>query len=126
MTYWENKEYFGFGAGAVSYMDGTRRKNIASPERYCCLLETGKSVVIEEETLEPDASFRETVTMGLRMNRGVSVEMLTNRYGISLENYYGKTVQQLIEDGMLEKNSAFLRLSDKGSPFANRIMAELV
>jgi len=125
-TYWENREYFGFGAGAVSYMDGTRRKNIASPERYCCLLETGKSVVIEEETLEPDASFRETVTMGLRMNRGVSVEMLTNRYGISLENYYGKTVQQLIADGMLEKKSGFLRLSDKGRPFANRVMAELV
>jgi oxygen-independent coproporphyrinogen III oxidase len=126
ITYWENREYFGFGAGAVSCISGTRRQNITSPEQYCCLLEAEKSVVIEEERLEPDASFRETVVMGLRMNRGISLAMLEKRYGISLENYYGKILQKLISDGMLEKNTGFLFLTDTGRGFANRVMAELV
>jgi len=126
ITYWENRDYFGFGAGAVSCLNGSRRRNIANPKEYCRFVESGKSVVIEEETLEHDASFRETVIMGLRMNRGVSLSMLENRYGISIEKYYGTILQQLIGSGMLEKVTGFLRLTDKGRPFANGVMAELV
>jgi len=126
ITYWENRDYFGVGAGAVSCLNGNRRRNIANPKEYCCFVENGKSVTIEEETLEHDASFRETVIMGLRMNRGVSLLMLEKRYGISIEKYYGSTLQQLIADRLLEKVTGFLRLTDKGRPFANGVMAELV
>ena len=126
INYWENRDYFGFGAGAVSCLHGTRRRNIANPKEYCRLVESGKSVVIEEETLDHDASFRETVIMGLRMNQGVSLDMLEKRYGIALEKYYGKVLQQLIADGMLEIRPTFLCLTDKGRSFANGVMAELV
>ncbi len=126
INYWKNNEYFGFGAGAVSYIKNTRRRNIADPEHYCRMLEAGISVQEEEETLESQASFRETVIMGLRMNSGVSVRMMEKRYGISPYSYYGQTLQRLISTGMLEKSSAFLRLTSKGRMFANRIMADLV
>ena len=126
ITYWENRDYFGFGAGAVSCLNGSRRQNIANPKEYCCLVESGKSVVVEEETLEHDASFRETVIMGLRMNRGVSLCMLEKRYGIAIEKYYGNVLLRLIVSGMLEKVTGFLRLTDKGRSFANGVMAELV
>ncbi len=126
ITYWENRDYFGFGAGAVSCLNGSRRRNTENPKEYCHLVEGEKSVVIEEETLEDEASFRETVIMGLRMNRGVSLCMLKRRYGISIEKYYGEILQQLIVSGMLEEVADFLRLTDKGRPFANRVMAELV
>ena len=124
--YWENKDYFGCGAGAVSCLHGSRRRNIAHPEEYCRLVESGKSVVIEEEKLDNEASFRETVIMGLRMNKGVSLNILERRYGISLEKYYGKTLQNLLLGGMLEKVSGYLRLTDSGRAFANGVMAELV
>jgi putative oxygen-independent coproporphyrinogen III oxidase len=126
ITYWENRDYFGFGTGAVSCLQGIRRRTIANPQKYCGLVESGQSVVVEEETLEPDASFRETVIMGLRLNRGVSVDMLENRYGLSPEKYYGKILQQLITDDLLEKRAGFLCLTDRGRSFANRVMAELV
>jgi oxygen-independent coproporphyrinogen-3 oxidase len=126
ITYWENRDYYGIGAGAVSFQHGSRRRNIANPNEYCSLVESGKSVVVEEERLNHDASFRETVIMGLRMNRGVSLDRLEERFGISLENYYGRILQQLMTDGMLEKRSGFLRLTDQGRPFANGVMAELV
>lgn len=124
--YWENDEYLGLGAGAVSYHQGSRKRNVADPAHYCSLLEARKSIVIEEEVLDSAASFRETVIMGLRMNRGVSMASLTRRYGISLEKYYGKVLQQLMGRELLEIQGDFLRLTDRGRVFANLVMAELV
>jgi len=126
ITYWKNDEYLGVGAGAVSCLQGSRKRNAADPARYCSLIEAGKSVVIEEETLEADASFRETVIMGLRMNRGVSVLDLEERYGINLKEYYGKTLQKLISGELLELKAGFLYLTDRGRVFANLVMADLV
>jgi putative oxygen-independent coproporphyrinogen III oxidase len=124
--YWENGEYFGLGAGAVSYLDGKRLRKTSSPQQYCNLLETGKSVTVEEEVLDKNAAFRETVIMGLRMNRGVSVQGLQKRYGIEYTGYYGAALQPLFEGLLLEEKAGFLRLTDRGRRFANRVMAELV
>ncbi len=126
ITYWENRDYFGVGAGAVSCLQGIRRQNIPSPETYCLLMEKGESIVMEEEKLPHEASFRETVVMGLRMNRGVSIKELKKRYGIDFENYYGKVFRLLITDNLLEQSAEYIRLTDRGKSFANRVMAELV
>ncbi|MBU0944758.1 MAG: radical SAM family heme chaperone HemW [Proteobacteria bacterium] len=126
ITYWENRDYLAIGSGAVSCLDGCRRRTVAGPEQYCDLIEAGQSVVIEEETLQADASFRETVIMGLRLNRGVSLNQLQRRYGILPEDYYGKILEQLIADGLLVQKGGYLRLTERGRVFANRVMAELV
>lgn len=125
-AYWENREYFGFGAGAVSYQQRCRRRNVANPAGYCECIEAGKTVVIEEETLDAESSFRETVIMGLRMNRGVLVPALIQRYGIDPTNYYGNTLQKLIANNLLEQKEDFLLLTSRGRAFANLVMAELV
>lgn len=126
ITYWKNREYYGVGAGAVSCLRGSRRRNIAAPEEYCGLIESGRSTIIDEETLDLEASFRETVIMGLRMNRGVAVKELEKRYKIQLANHYGKVLRQLIRDKLLEQTEDYLYLTDRGRIFANLVMAELV
>lgn len=126
IAYWNNDEYLGVGAGAVSCLQGSRKRNAADPVRYCRMIEAGKSVVIEEETLDTDASFRETIIMGLRMNRGVSVLGLMERYGINPEDYYGETLQKLITQELLELKGGVLCLTGRGRVFANLVMAELV
>ena len=126
IAYWENREYFGIGAGAVSCLQGIRRQNLTNPATYCLLMEKGESIIMEEEQLNPEASFRETVVMGLRMNRGVSKKELKKRYGIDFEKYYGKIFRQLITNNLLEQSAEYIRLTDRGRTFANRVMAELV
>ncbi len=126
ITYWENRDYFGVGAGAVSFLHGSRKQNVAAPEEYCGLIESGNSIMIDEEILDHEASFRETVIMGLRMNCGVAVKQLEKRYKIQLENYYGKVLRQLIREKLLEHSEDYLYLTDQGRVFANRVMAELV
>ncbi|MCX5869197.1 MAG: radical SAM family heme chaperone HemW [Deltaproteobacteria bacterium] len=127
INYWQNGPYLALGAGAVSCLEGRRQQKTSDPRLFCEQIESGQSVVQEEECLEPAASFRETVIMGLRMNQGVSKERLQRRYEMELNDCYGKTlIRRLVDQGLLEMTATHLRLTARGRIFANQVMAELV
>jgi len=126
INYWENNDFYGIGAGAVGYIRGTRIKNINDPEQYCSLLETAQSVTLEKECLDKNSSFGETMIMGLRMNCGVSIQKLQDRYGLVPDQVYGKTLERLLANNLLEYSDGCLRLTTQGRQFANMVMAELV
>ncbi|HBI14042.1 MAG TPA: coproporphyrinogen III oxidase [Desulfobulbaceae bacterium] len=126
INYWQNGPYLALGAGAVACMDGCRRRSTSDPLRYCELIESSQSAIVEEERLEPEASLRETVVMGLRMVDGVSREDLRKRYGWDVRDYYGKALTRLVDQGLLELTTGRLRLTARGRKFANQVMAELV
>ena len=126
MNYWFNDEYLAAGVAAVSYVGGVREKRISDPKVYIEHINTGNSVVIEKESLLPEDSFRETVIMGLRLTDGVSRERLFNRYGLDIEKYYGKTLYKLVSVGLVELSTTHMKITAKGRPLSNLVMAELV
>lgn len=126
INYWQNGSYIGIGAGAVSCLSGCRFSSIADVEEYCREIETGDSVEGESEELDQEARFRESVVMGLRMTRGVSVSSLERRFGLNIAEYYGDVLSNLRKDNLLVCESDFLRLTDRGLLLANRVMSELV
>lgn len=126
LNYWENGEYLACGASAVSCLGGVREKRTADIRDYIDRVAAGLPVVVERECLPAEASFRETVIMGLRLVRGVSRAGLRRRYGRDVEEYYGQTLARLRQLGLVELTASHLRLSEKGRPLANRVMAELV
>jgi oxygen-independent coproporphyrinogen III oxidase len=126
INYWRNGEYFAVGAGAVRYLEGERIKNIENPTLYCEKLEKGESVVQERETLDLEASFRESVVLGLRMVNGVSSERLLKKYGIAIETYYGEILARLLDLQLLEFKGNSLRLTKQGRALSNQVMADLV
>lgn len=126
INYWENKDYFAAGAASVSFVAGVREKRIIDVQDYINNISSGTSVIMEKECLDPEASFRETVIMGLRMKRGVSIDNLISRYGLTPKEYYGPVLASYLEKGMLELTKTHLKITEKGWPFSNRIMAELV
>jgi len=126
INYWENRDYLAAGAAAVSFIEGVRQKRIVSPEEYTQKVLTGHSPIFESECLDRPASFRETVIMGLRMKRGVDVVALQQRYNLTPQDHYGKVLERLLTTGMVELSDTHLRISEKGWPLSNQIMAELV
>jgi len=124
--YWQNNTYLGLGAGAVSFFDGFRVRNVAEYANYSRLVHDGKYPFRDGECLSLEASFRETVIMGLRMTGGVSCHRLEQRYGLTLSAYYGNTLKRLIQEKLLERRQDRLRLTDKGLLFANQVLAQLV
>jgi oxygen-independent coproporphyrinogen-3 oxidase len=126
INYWLNNDYLAAGTSAVSCLDGLRERRIADPIEYIRLINRNKSVVIEKECLSREASFRESVIMGLRMVQGVSRKALFERYSLDPKEYYGSTLNKLIEGGFLELTETHLRMTEKGWPLSNQIMSELV
>lgn len=126
INYWLNGEYLACGASAVSFLMGVREKRTAAAREYIRRMETGLPVVEERECLSAEASFRETVIMGLRLTRGVCRDTLWRRYDRDLVDYYGATLEKLLAHGLVELTDTHLRLTEAGLPLANQVMAELV
>ena len=126
INYWLNADYLAAGASAVSCMLGVRERRIADPVEYISRINRQESVVIEKESLSVEDSFRETVIMSLRMVQGVARTALYERYALDLEDYYGSTLEKLLALGFLELTETHLRITSKGWPLSNQIMAELV
>ncbi|KGO35369.1 MAG: radical SAM family heme chaperone HemW [Desulfoprunum sp.] len=126
INYWRNGEYYAAGSGAVSCIGGRRQKRVEDPVAYCRMVENGSDPVIEEEKLDRESSFRESVVIGMRMLDGVPLADLVARYGIDVKDYYGDLLDRLQDGGLVELTPTHLRLSDYGRRVANRILAELV
>ena len=126
LNYWFNDEYLAAGAAAVSYMNGTREKRLQNPQQYIDCIARNSSVIVDKECLSLEASFRETVIMGLRLVEGISRRRLFERFGIDVERYYGHTLIDLAKYGLIELSATTLRITDKGRPLSNYVMAELV
>jgi oxygen-independent coproporphyrinogen-3 oxidase len=126
LVYWRNEVYLGCGAAAVSYLGGERCGRIADPRRYCELIEAGMSPVSSRERLDRQASFRETVIMGLRLNEGISDDRLDQRFGFRMRDIYGDLLDPLTAGGLLQREGMRWRLTARGRQLANVVMRQLV
>ncbi len=126
INYWENGDYLACGAAAVSCIAGVREKRLADPLEYAKRIARGENVIVEYENLPVEASFRESVVLGLRMVEGVSLSHLQQRYGIDPSQYYGPILEKLEKWQMIEKTISHLRLTAQGRKVANSVMSELV
>ena len=126
LNYWYNNSCMAAGAGAVSLVDGVRERRIESPYSYCDMVEKDDTFIYESEKLDSEASFRETVIVGLRLVQGVDLTVLEQRFNLDPVAYYGDILTDLVEQKMIEITGNMLRITDQGRPLSNSIMAELV
>jgi oxygen-independent coproporphyrinogen-3 oxidase len=126
VNYWENGSYLGLGSGAFSCFSGVRIQNEGDPQRFIDMVTRHQKPFKEAEILSRDPRFRETIIMGLRMLDGIPIRLLEKRFGMAPEKYYGETLEALLDQGFLEIKHNRLRLTTRGIPLANRVMAQLV
>jgi oxygen-independent coproporphyrinogen-3 oxidase len=125
INYWQNGAYFGIGAGAVSYLDGIRLKNIDNPADYVSLM-ASMQVYEYAECLSSEAAFRESIIMGLRMLQGVDLHSLKKRFDLNPIEYYGKTLEKLLAEQLVVIDGEYMKLTPKALPVANQVLSELV
>ena len=126
-VYWNNNEYVGFGPGAASYLNGTRSKNILSPEKYIeTLLEKKEIPLFEKETLDQKKSMWETLMLGLRMVKGINLSDFEKRFGKTLDSELDEKIRKLRNEHFLEYNDKKLKLTRKGILYSNEVFVELI
>jgi oxygen-independent coproporphyrinogen-3 oxidase len=125
--YWRNDPYYGFGAGAVAYLNGIRRMNIKLPAEYAEAVEQGVDLTLESESLTSTQQMAETIMLGLRLTReGVDCPRFAARFGIDPRNDYSCEVERFIKLGLLESAGDSLRLTPRGVFLGNEVMQAFV
>lgn len=117
MTYWDNAEYYGIGAGASGYLEGIRYKNHGPVHHY--LREENKRV--NEEVLTRKQRTEEEMFLGLRKKNGVSIERFHKKFGQTLEEVYGTIIEELTLQKMLFEADGRIRMTEKGFELGNEV-----
>ena len=126
LNYWANGPYIGLGCAAVSCLYGTRSRNSASLNRYREMVKNKGKATEFQECLDCEASFRESVMLGLRTNRGISCSEMEAKFGINLQKYYGLTLKSLIDNALIEEDGGRICLTQRGRRVANSVLSMLV
>jgi len=126
INYWHNRSYIGLGPGAVCCLDDRRYVTIRDIQQFSERVSAEQAVWKEEDSLNREERFRETVIMGLRMLQGISINDINRRFGINIITYYGQVLSSLIDQHLLVITRGRLHLTSRGLLLANTVMADLV
>ncbi len=126
LVYWENGDYVGLGAGAASHLGCRRYSNASLPARYCDLVEAGRRPVAVEEPHSLDDEMVDTVLMGLRLTRGMSLAAFRGRFGRDVSEVFPGVLDRLSELGLVEIDANTARLTGAGLFLANAVFREFV
>lgn len=121
LTYWNNEEYYGFGAGAHSYLDGKRRSNIGPLKKYMESIGRGELPILEENKLTQVEQMEEEMFLGLRKNSGVSISRFREKFGKDVLEHFGTEIKSLQEKGLIEVEMHHIRLTEKGRFLGNEV-----
>ncbi|MGO0122672.1 radical SAM family heme chaperone HemW [Desulfothermobacter acidiphilus] len=126
LGYWRLLPYLGLGPAAHSFWAGKRWANAPALPTYLDLLSRGLSPVVEETVLSSEDARSEAMILGLRLRRGVHRSWFAARFGVVLEEVYGPVLQRLQQQGLLEWEGGWLRLSREALPVANQALLHFV
>ena len=121
ITYWRNRPYLGFGAGAHSFYRNSRYHNVPSPEEYVRLTLRSQSPLAGREEIDRSLEMSETMIMGLRLCQGISFKEFEERFCCSLVTVYGEQIRELVGQGLLDVNGRGVRLTARGRLLGNEV-----
>ncbi|MDO5422629.1 MAG: radical SAM family heme chaperone HemW [Eubacteriales bacterium] len=120
--YWERVDYLGLGLGASSLSQGRRFHNTNQMERYL----QGNFEKEDVQVLTRKEQMEETMFLGLRLTKGVSLEAFRRKFGESCEAVYGPVLEKLTGQGLLKVEDGNVALTDHGVDVSNYCMAEFL
>ncbi|WP_027415799.1 radical SAM family heme chaperone HemW [Aneurinibacillus terranovensis] len=126
MTYWKNEEYYGIGAGAHGYVRGRRHANAGPLQQYMQLIHEKGLPRVEEFAVDRQEQMEDHMMVGLRLMQGVSASGFTARFGETIQQHFGFTVDELINLHLLEWEGDYLHLTKRGILLGNEVFARFL
>lgn len=130
LRYWHCEEYIGFGCAAASFVNGVRWKNTENRTEYMKYLADGKTLqgnfYCEKEMLTESDKMSEFFILGLRMNRGVSLDEFKEKFGRDIYEAYNISLENHLKHGLLEIRNNRIALTDRGRDLGNYVMRDFL
>lgn len=125
-VYWHNEPYYGFGAGATSYLRGVRARRLADPRHYVDAISRGSDAIESWERLLGRDLAAETMILGLRMLEGVDISRVEAQTGVDVGQEFAAQIRDLASRGLVEARGGRLKVTHKGLLLLNDVSAELL
>ena len=119
LVYWNNFEYYGFGAGASSYIGNKRINNTRSVTKYCT-----EFFARDCEELNFHDKMEYEIILNLRTSKGILRDKFKKLYGKDVDEYYN--YDKLVKDGFLFENNERIYINEDYWYISNRIIIEFL
>lgn len=135
LQYWRNWPYIGVGPGAHGFAGQVRYATLLSPQRYISALNNATGdypfphtpATVDASDVDKDTEIAETLIMSLRLiQEGVHLDEFTARFGRTLHEIHGETLEKFTRYGLLEETDGRVHLTRQGRLLSNMIFRELV
>ena len=126
LKYWTDGEWLGFGCGAHSTRNGARWKNLSATEDYIAAIGAGGPVATDRRSLSAEDRLEEALFTGLRLNAGLDLPGVKDRYGVEVWARYGGELRPFVDQGVLLYDGRSLRLTRAGMLLAHEIMTVFI
>ncbi|MEM8859816.1 MAG: hypothetical protein AAGD96_15925, partial [Chloroflexota bacterium] len=136
LAYWYNAEYLGLGAGSHGHAGGYRYHVIRTPRTYIKRLKNAPEhdgpypispAVADSHPIPEDEEIADTIIMGLRLLKdGLHAEKFEKRFGKSLMQVHGPTIDELIDLELLTWRNHALFLTEKGHFISNQVFHRFI
>jgi len=121
-TYWERKNYMGFGLSAHSLYNNTRFENTCDLKLYLKGDGRRQNIVV----LTSKDIMEEFMFLGLRMTQGVSISKFSKEFGVDIFEVYGGIIKKNIANKLLKIHDDRISLTDKGIDLSNIVLSEFL
>ncbi len=120
-AYWQQKHYLGIGPGAHSFNGHSRQSNVRNNQTYIKKILNELTIPFDRESLSKNQKINEYLLTRLRAKEGVDSIALNNKYSYDLLREKEKEINQLIQQGLIEKKGSSIILSIDGFMVADEI-----
>ena len=119
INYWLNGSYYGFGLGAVSYLDNHRISNTKNMSKYL-----DNKYIMNKNYEDNNIRKENDLILGLRLIDGIDYNLFNKKYN---DNLLDKDIiKKLIDDGLLEIENNYLRCRYEYIYLLNDVLVEIM
>src|ERR1700722_1761125 len=126
LKYWTRQPYLGFGVDAHSMLLSSLlpQKNDVDAARFSTADSLDAFVAgapLKGEPISSAAAFEESFFLGLRLNRGVDLRQIADKFGCEAVAEVFPTIKQLDSDGLVDAGANVVRLTSRGRLLSNEV-----
>ncbi|MDD3271566.1 MAG: radical SAM family heme chaperone HemW, partial [Syntrophomonadaceae bacterium] len=127
LRYWQAEEYLGLGAGAVSFINGSRFINEPHLKQYVETLLIGEQWPVKElEQMSGRELMIDALILGLRLCAGIDLEQFQQRFGVDITSEYKEIIAYYRSRGLLNIVNGHLKFTKAGYFLSNQVLCQFI
>jgi oxygen-independent coproporphyrinogen III oxidase len=125
LKYWTRQPYLGFGVDAHSMTAGMNGDAVrfSTPDSLEAYFAGGS---LHRTQTSPREALEETFFLGLRLNRGLDLRGVAERFGEDAIAVMSETIAGLVHTGLMERQGDVIRLTTRGRLLSNEVFEQFI